>query len=146
LKRVLILAAGTAALAVPAAAVAATTHPATIKLEKTKKGTILENSRGFTVYMFTRDKGGKNMCVKITGCSSVWPAVTVKGKPVAGPGIKAKLLGTTTLAHGVKQVTYAGHPLYTFADDGGPHMTGYIGVSEFGGHWYALTASGHEVK
>ncbi len=146
MKRVLILMAGIAALAVPAMAVAGTSHPATIKLEKTSKGMILASSRGWTIYMFTHDKGGKNSCVKIMGCSSTWPAVTVKGKPVAGPGIKAKLLGTTTLAHGVKQVTYAGHPLYTFADDGGPHMTGYIGVSEFGGHWYALTASGHEVK
>jgi predicted lipoprotein with Yx(FWY)xxD motif len=146
LKRVLILMAGSAVLAVPAVAVAGTSHPATIKLEKTNKGTILENSRGFTVYMFTRDKGGKNMCVKISGCSSVWPAVTVKGKPVAGPGIKAKLLGTTTLAHGVKQVTYAGHPLYTYIGDSGPHMTSYIGFLAFGGHWEALTAAGHMVK
>jgi predicted lipoprotein with Yx(FWY)xxD motif len=145
LKRILVLVAGVAVLAVPAVSLAGTQSP-TIKLEKTSKGKILENSRGFTIYMFTHDKGNKNSCVKIKGCSGFWPAVTVKGKPVAGPGLNAKLLGTTTLAHGVKQVTYAGHPLYTFADDGGPHMTGYIGVTAFSGRWFALTAAGHEVK
>jgi predicted lipoprotein with Yx(FWY)xxD motif len=139
------LVAGLAVLAVPSVSLAGGSSP-TVKLEKTGRGMILSSSRGWTIYMFTRDKGGKNSCVKIRGCSSVWPAVTVKGKPVAGPGVNAKLLGTTTLAHGIKQVTYAGHPLYTYSADGGPHMTSYIGFPEFGGRWYALTAAGHQVK
>ncbi len=68
------------------------------------------------------------------------------GKAVGGPGIKSSLLGTTTLKHGVKQVTYAGHPLYTYTGDSGPGQTSYVNVKQFGGRWPALNAAGNEVK
>ena len=44
------------------------------------------------------------------------------------------------------QVTYAGHPLYTYTGDSGPGKTSYVGVKAFGGAWYALNASGGAVK
>jgi hypothetical protein len=69
----------------------------------------------------------------------------VTGAPTAGPGVKASLLGTITLPEGGSQVTYDGHPLYTFTEDSGPAETGYIGVRAFGGYWYALRRSGRAV-
>ncbi len=46
-------------------------------------------------------------------CSAYWPPLMTKGKPVAGMGVKQSLLGTAK--RGTKlQVTYNGHPLYTF--------------------------------
>jgi predicted lipoprotein with Yx(FWY)xxD motif len=46
--------------------------------------------------------------------SAEWPAITTVGKPVAGPGVNARLLGSVVRAHVGRQVTYAGHPLYLF--------------------------------
>jgi predicted lipoprotein with Yx(FWY)xxD motif len=76
----------------------------------------------------------------------VWPPVTTSGRAVAGPGIKRRLIGSISLGHGVRQVTYAGHPLYTYIADGGPGDTSYVGFNQFGGRWFALNAGGHAVK
>jgi predicted lipoprotein with Yx(FWY)xxD motif len=54
--------------------------------------------------------------------SDLWPALLTKGAPIAGPGVNPRLLGTVTRADfdfltggsSVKQVTYAGYPLYRF--------------------------------
>ena len=57
-----------------------------------------------------------------------WPAFTTDTAPVAGPGVKAGLLGEVyRLDLGTDQVTYAGHPLYLF--DPGPN-------SFFGANFY----------
>lgn len=132
-----------AILAAAAAAVAAQAAAApTVKVATTSKGKILETKSGSTLYAFSRDKG-KNTCVAISGCSSEWPSLTVRGKPVAGAGANRKLLGTVKTG-GKTQVTYAGHPLYTFASE--PKGTAYVGTPEFGGTWEAVTASGKIVK
>jgi predicted lipoprotein with Yx(FWY)xxD motif len=123
----------------PAARSSAT---ATVQLRHTSLGSILVNSSGRTLYEFTRDHGNKNSCAAISGCSSVWPSLKASGRPTAGSGVKASLLSTTS-GH---QVTYAGHPLYTYTGDSGPGETSYVGVKAFGGTWYAINASGGTVK
>jgi predicted lipoprotein with Yx(FWY)xxD motif len=63
--------------------------------------------------------------------SDLWPALLTNGAPIAGPGVNPRLLGTATrtdldfLTGGasVKQVTYAGHPLYRFFLDQTPGDT-----------------------
>jgi predicted lipoprotein with Yx(FWY)xxD motif len=115
---------------------------ATVQLRHTNLGSILVSSSGRTLYEFTRDRGNKSSCAAISGCSAIWPSLTTSGRPTAGSGIKASLLSTTS-GH---QVTYAGHPLYTYSGDGGPGETSYVGVKEFGGTWYALTSSAGAVK
>ena len=63
--------------------------------------------------------------------SDLWPALLTNGAPIAGPGINPRLLGTVTrtdfdfLTSGssVKQVTYAGYPLYRFFLDQAPGDT-----------------------
>jgi predicted lipoprotein with Yx(FWY)xxD motif len=115
---------------------------ATVQLRHTSLGSILVNSSGRTLYEFTRDHGNKNSCATISGCSTVWPSLKASGRPTAGAGIKATLLSTTS-GH---QITYAGHPLYTYSGDSGPGKTSYVGVKAFGGAWYALNASGGAVK
>jgi predicted lipoprotein with Yx(FWY)xxD motif len=144
-KRTLILLTCVVALAGATVAVAAG-HHAKLKLGNTDRGKIVENGRGFTVYMFTSDRHDQDNCVKVAGCTSVWPPVTTSRKAVAGPGIKRSLIGTITLPSGAKQVTYAGHPLYTYLADSGPGQTSYVGFNQFGGNWYALNAKGHAVK
>jgi len=114
----------------------------TVQLRHTSLGSILVNSSGRTLYEFTRDHGNRNSCVAISGCSSAWPSLRASGRPTAGSGVKASLLSTTS-GH---QITYAGHPLYTYSGDSGPGQTSYVGVKAFGGTWYAINASGGTVK
>jgi predicted lipoprotein with Yx(FWY)xxD motif len=120
-------------------------HATEVLLRHTEVGSILTSSAGLTLYEFTRDRGSEDSCVKIHGCARAWPALTASGKPTAGPGVKASLLSSVRIAGGAKQVTYAGHPLYTYSQDTAGSVE-YVGVSAFGGYWYALSASGHTVK
>ncbi len=117
-----------------------------VALRHTRLGNILVTASGFTLYEFTRDHANRNSCVKISGCSTTWPALKTSGKPTAGSGVRASLLSTITLPRGVKQVTYAGHALYLYSGDSGPAETYYVGVSAFGGKWYAINSAGHTVK
>ena len=66
--------------------------------------------RAARIYTFTRDKRNTDVCMKIKFCTSTWPPVTTKGKPVAGPGIQKSKLGTIKLPKGKLQVTYFGPP------------------------------------
>jgi predicted lipoprotein with Yx(FWY)xxD motif len=146
-RRIPTLVAATAlAASLTTAFASASASRAKLQLRRTSVGTILVNSRGFTVYAFTIDRRNKDNCVNVRGCLSVWPPVTTTGKAIAGRGVNSRLIGTITLKNGVKQVTYAGRPLYTYIADSGPGQTFYVNVSEFGGRWPAANAIGNEVK
>jgi predicted lipoprotein with Yx(FWY)xxD motif len=148
-RSILAILAGAAVLAIPASGLAGNRAP-TVKLRKTGLGKILVNSKGFTLYMFTRDRRNKDNCYKISSsfgrCRDSWPPLPTKGKPTAGPGVKASLLGKIKLPNGTWQVTYNGHPLYTYAFDSGPGQTSYVGCPQFGGTWKALNAAGKAVN
>lgn len=116
----------------------------TVELRKTSLGKVLVNPAGSVLYEFSKDPVKKNTCVKISGCSEVWPAMPVQGKPSAGAGVRASLLSTIKLSSGETQVTYAGHPLYIYA--AAPTSTSYAGVKQFGGTWSAVNAKGRPVK
>lgn len=145
MKRILILLICIVALAAAAGAAAAG-HRAKLELARTSLGKIVVNGRRFTVYEFTRDRRNKDNCVTTPDCASIWPPLMTSGKAVAGKGLKARLVGSISLGQGARQVTYAGHPLYTYSGDSGPGQTFYVGASQFGGRWYALDAAGHTVK
>ena len=117
-------------------------HAVTVQLRHTSLGSILVNSSGRTLYEFTRDHARRNSCAAISGCAAVWPSLKASGHPTGGAGVKASLLSRTS----GNQVTYAGHPLYTYSADYGPGETSYVGVKEFGGTWYAVNAAGGAVK
>ncbi len=129
-----------------AAASARAPRGTTIKLARTDHGKILTTSHGYTLYMFSLDKRRKDVCVKIPDCTTVWPLVTTRAKPIAGSGLKARLLGTIKLRDGSHQVTYNGWPLYTYIGDTGPRSTDFIGLEQSGGFWWALNAAGRIVK
>jgi predicted lipoprotein with Yx(FWY)xxD motif len=136
----------TVAYAHPAPPIGHVAHAPTVQLRHSSIGTILTSGSGLTLYEFTRDRANANSCVKVSGCAQVWPALASSGTPTAGPGVKASLLSTIRLSGGGRQVTYAGHPLYLYSGDSSPADTSYVGVQQFGGKWYALSASGHFVK
>jgi predicted lipoprotein with Yx(FWY)xxD motif len=145
MKRSIVLLAGVLALGFASLALAAS-GPAKVKLRKTGLGKVLAAGSGFTLYTFTKDSRNSDKCVKIKNCAGIWPPLMTHGKPLAGPGVNASLLGKIRLPHGKSQVTYAGHPVYTYSGDSGPGQTLYVGTPQFGGTWYAISAAGKTIK
>jgi len=47
---------------------------------------------------------------------------------------------------GTAEVTYDGHPLYTFAGDGAPGQATGQGSDDFGAEWYVLSAAGTQIE
>ncbi len=152
-----LIAAFTAALvlAITATGAAATTasardHAATaaqagakVTVRSSRYGKVLFDGRGYSLYLFAADRGTRSTCYG--GCAKAWPPFLTKGKPVAGLGIKAGLLGTTHRRNGSLQVTYGGHPLYYYEGDR-KGQTKCQNVSNFGGLWLLVTPNGKAVR
>lgn len=127
-------------------ATAASSQPSSDTINVTDNGDlgkILTDSQGRTIYMFAKDTGSKSTCSG--ACAAEWPPVTTTGKPTAGNGLTAAMVGTTTRADGTKQVTYSGHPLYRFSGDQAAGDTNGQNLSAYGAKWYALSAAGNRV-
>jgi predicted lipoprotein with Yx(FWY)xxD motif len=110
-----------------------------LKLRDSQFGPVLFDGRDRALYLFTRDRGKTSRCYG--GCAVAWPPFYAKGRPRAGKGVDADLLGTTTRRNGRRQVTYKGQPLYFYVSD----PKGQVlcnDIAEFGGTWFALTAAG----
>jgi predicted lipoprotein with Yx(FWY)xxD motif len=114
-----------------------------VSTASTGLGRILVNSRGHTLYQFEKDRNGKSACTGM--CASFWPPLIASGKPQAAAGAKASLLGTTRRADGRMQVTYKGHPLYTFVKDTKKGQTNGEGLTAFGAQWFANSPAGAKV-
>jgi len=130
-------------LAAGSVARSATGTNVTVALRKTKLGMILVNSRGHTLYLFAKDRNGKSACSG--SCAKFWPPSLRSGRPTAGSGVKASMLGTTKRTNGTLQLTYNKHPLYTFTLDKQAGQTKGEGTLAFGARWYAVSARGTAV-
>ena len=115
----------------------------TVAVAKTRIGRILVDSKGITLYDFVTDKRGVSGCYG--ACAALWPPLITKGKPHAGRGVRASLLGTTKRKDGKLEVTYNHHPLYYFVTDQKPGQTTGQGVNQFGGPWWVLSPAGREI-
>lgn len=95
--------------------------------------TVLTDSAGKTLYYFTPDTATTVACAG--SCAQLWPPVTASGAaPTAGNGVTGKL-AVLDGANG-KQVTYNGHPLYTYSadkDSGDAYGEGIMGK------WHVVT-------
>ena len=123
----------------PSASAAATGEKIAVT-NNAKFGQILVDDKGMTVYLFVKDSATSSTCYG--QCATFWPPVLTTGKPQAGAGVDASLLGTTTRTDGKVEVTYAGHPLYYFVKDKVPGDTTGQGVNGFGDLWWVLNPSG----
>ena len=121
---------------------AATRKGALVRGSKTPLGRILVDSRGRTLYLFEKDKSRKSMCSG--SCATFWPPLLTSGKPRAGAGVRAALLGTIRRAGGARQATYGGHPLYTFKLERAGQTSGE-GLTDFGPPFYAVSPAGAAV-
>jgi predicted lipoprotein with Yx(FWY)xxD motif len=113
---------------------------ATVMTQSGANGTYLTDAAGRTLYMFGKDSNGKSAC---TGsCAGEWPPYTTSGSPQASGSAKSAQLSASTRSDGSTQVTYAGHPLYYFAEDQAAGDMKGQGLNSFGGHWTAVTPAG----
>jgi predicted lipoprotein with Yx(FWY)xxD motif len=146
MRRGHVLLAGLLAMTIGSAVTAGAASAATVEVHSSSYGySFLTNSSGYTLYMFSKDRHGREKCQKINGCTTVWPPLLVTEAPTAGPGVNEAMLSTMTLKNGTKQVTYGGHPLYMNSQDPKPAETYYFGVKQFRGHWLGLEPSGREL-
>jgi predicted lipoprotein with Yx(FWY)xxD motif len=105
-----------------------------------KVGMVLVDSKGFTLYLFAKDTGTKSTCNG--GCAEAWPPLTTEGEPQANSGASASELGTSKRSDGTTQVTYAGHPVYTYSLDTKAGEANGNGINAFGAVWNAMNAQG----
>jgi len=134
----------TAAASAPAAPASNGSGAASITLANSDLGKILVNSKGQTLYLFQADKGSASTCNG--ACASAWPPVITKGAPIASAGVSSAKLGTTKRSDGTTEVTYNGHPLYTFVGDSSPGETAGEGNQGFGAEWDVVSASGNKIE
>src|SRR5262249_18766382 len=79
-------------------------------------------------------------------CAGDWPPLITHGRPIAGAGARANLLGASRRSDGRMQATYSGHPLYYFVQDVKPGQTTGEGLTGFGGRWDPVSAAGTAVR
>ena len=115
----------------------------TVDIARSPLGRILVDSKGRTLYDFPPDMRGASTCYG--ACAALWPPLTTTGKPHAGAGVSASLLGTTKRSDGKLEVTYGGHPLYYYVADTKPGQTTGQGLIQFGAPWWAISPAGKEI-
>jgi predicted lipoprotein with Yx(FWY)xxD motif len=129
-----------AAVVVLVTAATAATGGTVVSWRKTSIGNAITNSAGHTLYLFRADHGTTSTCYG--QCAVYWPPLLTSGKPTASGRVMGSLLGTTKRKDGKLQVTYKGHPLYTYLMDKKAGQTAGEGSKFFGAAWYALAPSG----
>ena len=111
--------------------------PAVLKTATIGRVLVLTNAKGLTLYWFAPDTSARSVCYGT--CAAYWPPVT--GAPVAGPGVTGRT-GTISRTGGGTQVTYDGHPLYTYVGDTAPGQASGNNLDLNGGLWHEVTAAG----
>ena len=151
LRMLLVLPAAAAAAAVVAACSSSSTPSTTsssggssthtaavavgLKTAKVGAVTVLTSAKGFTLYSFAPDSSTKSACNG--ACAQSWPPV----KPATASAVKSPF-ATITRSDGSTQLTFHGHPLYTFVGDKSPGQAKGNGLNAFGGLWHEAPASG----
>jgi predicted lipoprotein with Yx(FWY)xxD motif len=125
---------GLAAAGAHSAASAAT--GAALKTTTIRGATVLTNAKGFTLYLFAPDTPDSSKCYG--SCTVYWPPVT--GTTTAGRGLPGQV-ATITRTGGLHQLTYNGHPLYTYIGDSAPGQARGNDLELNGGLWHEVPAS-----
>jgi predicted lipoprotein with Yx(FWY)xxD motif len=107
-----------------------------LKITTIGGATVLTNAKGFTLYSFAPDTPTTSKCYG--SCAAYWPPVT--GTTAAGQGLPGRI-GTITRTGGSHQLTYNGHPLYTYIGDTAPGQARGNNLNLNGGLWHEVPAS-----
>lgn len=96
------------------------------------------DGRGYPLYASSGDTANKQACT--SACTTIWSPLAASRTPKLGAGVDKSLAGDTVRADGTHQLTYGGHPLYTYRADTGPHLVNGQGLKDFGGTFYVVSA------
>ena len=96
----------------------------------TKFGKILTDSKGMSLYFFSKDTKDTSEC--LDGCLDVWPIFYEENLTVDS-GLNLSDFSTITRSDGLKQTTFMGWPLYYFASDG---VSGDTNGDKVNNVWY----------
>ncbi len=142
-------AAGVVALAIFAAACGGTSTSSTsstaasgtiVRAVQSPYGKVLVDAGGMTLYAYSIDSPGVSRC---SGeCNKTWPPLVTTGAPRARGGVDGSLLSTFKRSGGATQVSYAGHPLYTYTGDTVP---GEYRGQGLGNLWHVVSISGRVI-
>lgn len=95
---------------------------------------VLTNAKGFVLYSFGPDTKTMSNCNGT--CATNWPPV----KPGSGMTVKTPF-ATIKRSDGAAQLSFLGHPLYTFKGDTTAGQANGNGVNADGGVWHEALAS-----
>jgi predicted lipoprotein with Yx(FWY)xxD motif len=103
-------------------------------------GDVLTSGYSATLYMNVKDSADHSAC---TGrCATTWLPLVTDGQPQALEGASGNLVSAFRRGDGRRQVTYNGHPLYTYRRDHQPLEASGQGTSN---SWYLISATGDPV-
>jgi predicted lipoprotein with Yx(FWY)xxD motif len=131
-----LLAVAEAGASSPAPAATSTGASAGLKTTVIGGTTVLTNAKGFTLYSFAPDTPTVSKCYG--SCAAYWPPVT--GTAPASPGLPGTV-STITRTGGTHQLTYNGHPLYTYIGDTAPGQAKGNNLNLNGGLWHEVPVS-----
>jgi predicted lipoprotein with Yx(FWY)xxD motif len=94
---------------------------------------VVANGKGFALYSFAPDTPTTSKCYG--SCAAYWPPVT--GSSAAGSGLPGKT-GTIKRTDGSLQLTYNGHPMYTYVGDTAPGQASGNNLNLNGGLWLVV--------
>jgi predicted lipoprotein with Yx(FWY)xxD motif len=117
----------------------ASAQSTTIMVATTNGVSYLTDSKGMTLYYYTKDTDGQSVCYG--GCATAWPIFNADTITVPS-SLNASDFGTITRTDGTRQTTYKGWPLYYWQrDKAAGDMTGE-GVGKV---WYVLKVPAYDV-
>jgi predicted lipoprotein with Yx(FWY)xxD motif len=116
----------------------------TLTLQHSPAGLILATGGGDTLYDFVPDTPTHSACVSNV-CVFQWPPLVTSGLVRLGKGVEHGLVSTLRRPDGSTQLTYGGHPLYTYNGDVAPGVVMGQAINQDGGLWYVLNAQGKQV-
>jgi predicted lipoprotein with Yx(FWY)xxD motif len=112
-----------------------------VTVSSSELGDMLVDDQGMTLYLFTEDVDGQSVCED--DCAAAWPPLIADEPPVAGAGVDGALLDTLERSDGSTQVSYAGWPLYTWAQDQQPGDVTGQGVQDV---WFVVSPEGEPIR
>jgi predicted lipoprotein with Yx(FWY)xxD motif len=105
-------------------------------------GSIVVDSKGRTLYAFTKDVDGTSTCAD--GCAKAWPAVVVKGDIVVGNRLDKGQFSSVARADGTKQLKLGKWPLYYYFS--GDAAAGETNGQGAGGSWFVIGKDAKLIK
>jgi predicted lipoprotein with Yx(FWY)xxD motif len=116
----------------------------TLTVQHSPAGPILATGNGDTLYDFVPDTPTHSACLN-DGCVFQWPPLVLHGPVHLGKGLDQSLVGTLKRPDGSTQVSYGGHPLYTYNLDVTPGMVTGQAIDQDGGLWYVINPQGKQI-